>query len=75
MGRHNFAAQKLEAKILSLVSVYSHAHRFASASCYTAAYLYSMVYEQSRGHEGALVGLAPQTQLQDPQIEIWNTIN
>jgi len=26
IGRHNFQAQKLEAKILSLVSVYSHAH-------------------------------------------------
>jgi len=24
---------------------------------------------------GALVGLAPQTKLQVPQIEIWNTIN
>jgi len=24
---------------------------------------------------GALVGLSPQTQLQTPQIEIWNTIN
>jgi len=24
---------------------------------------------------GALVGLAPQTKLHDPQIETWNTIN
>ena len=28
IGRHNFLAQKLEATILSLVSVHSHAHRF-----------------------------------------------
>ena len=34
LGRHNFLAQKLEAKIVSLVSVHSHAHRFASTSCY-----------------------------------------
>jgi len=31
-GRHNFLAQKLEAKFVSLLSVHSHAHRFASAS-------------------------------------------
>jgi len=30
--------------------------------------------KQSRRHGGALVGLAPQTKLQDPQIEIWNII-
>ena len=29
---HNFLAQKLEAKIVSLVSVHRHAHRFTSAS-------------------------------------------
>ena len=28
IGRNNFLAQKLEAKIVSLVSVHSHAHRF-----------------------------------------------
>jgi len=28
IGRHNFLAQKLEAKIVSLVSVHSHAYRF-----------------------------------------------
>jgi len=32
IGRHNFLAQKLEAKHVSLVSVHCHAHRFASAS-------------------------------------------
>jgi len=31
--------------------------------------------KQSRRHGGALVGLAPQTKLQAPQIETWNTIN
>ena len=30
---------------------------------------------QSRLHGGALVGLAPQTKLQAPQIETWNTIS
>jgi len=48
IGRHNFLAQKLEAKIVSLVSVHSHAHRFASTSCYTAVDLYSMVYETAK---------------------------
>ena len=45
IGRHNFLVQKLEGKIVSLVSVHCHAHRCASASYYTAADLYSMVYE------------------------------
>jgi len=30
---------------------------------------------QSRRHGGTLVSLAPQTKLQAPQIETWNTIN
>ena len=30
---------------------------------------------QSRCHERDLVVLSPQTKLQAPQIEIWNTIN
>ena len=47
-GRHNFAAQKLEVKIVSLVSLHSHVHRFASASCYTATCVYSMVYETAK---------------------------
>jgi len=29
IGRHNFLAQKVEAKIVSLASVHSHAHRFS----------------------------------------------
>jgi len=29
IGRHNFQAQKLEAKIVSLVSVHSHAHHLS----------------------------------------------
>jgi len=41
-------AQKLEAKILSLVSVHCHAHRLASASYYTAADFYSMVYATAK---------------------------
>jgi len=40
----NFLAQKLEAKIVSLVSVHCHAHRLVSACYYPAADLYSMVY-------------------------------
>jgi len=43
IGRHNFLAQKLEAKTVSLVSVHCHVHRFASASNYTVADLHSMV--------------------------------
>jgi len=38
-------AQKLEAKIVSLVSVHCHAHRLSSAYNYTAAELYSKVYK------------------------------
>jgi len=34
IGRHNFLSQKLEAKIVSLVPVHGHAHRFPSASYY-----------------------------------------
>jgi len=37
IGRHNFLAQKLEAKIVSLVSVHGHAHRLASACYYSSA--------------------------------------
>jgi len=33
------------------------------------------VAAQSRRHGEALVGLASQTKLQDPQIETWNTMN
>ena len=47
IGRHNFLAQKLEAKIVSLVSVHCHAHRFG-LNYYTAADLYSMVYETAK---------------------------
>jgi len=48
-GGHIFLAQKLEAKIASLVFVHCHAHRLASASCYTAADLYSKVCETAKG--------------------------
>jgi len=48
IGRHNFLAQKLEARIVSLASVHCHAHRFASASYNTAADLYNMVYETAK---------------------------
>jgi len=47
IGPHNFLAQKLEAKIVSLVSVHCHAHRFG-LNYYTAADLYSMVYETAK---------------------------
>jgi len=48
IGRHNFLEQKLEAKIVSLVSVQCHAHGFVLASYYTAADLYSLVYETAK---------------------------
>ena len=48
IGRHNFLAQKLEAKIVSLASLHCHVHRFASASYYTAADFYSMVYATAK---------------------------
>ena len=32
VGRHIFLAQKLEAKLVSLISVFCHAHRLPSAS-------------------------------------------
>jgi len=44
MGRHNFLAQKLEAKIIIMVYVLCHAHRLASACYSTAIDWYSMVY-------------------------------
>ena len=45
IGRRNFLAQKLEAKIVSMVSVHCHVHRLASACYFPAAHLYSVVYE------------------------------
>jgi len=45
IGRLNFLAQKLEAKIVNLLTVHCHAHRLALASYYTAADLYCMIYE------------------------------
>jgi len=48
IGWHIFLAQKLEAKIVSLVSVRCHAHSLASASYYTATDFYSMVYETAK---------------------------
>ena len=47
-GRHIFLAQKLEAKIVSLVSVHCHAHRLASASYYAVADLCSIMYETTK---------------------------
>ena len=47
IGPHNFLAPKLQAKIVRLVSVHRHAHRFG-LSYYTAADLYSMVYETAK---------------------------
>jgi len=48
IGRHNFLAQKLEAKIVSLVSMHCHAHRLASVSYYTAADSNSIMYETTK---------------------------
>ena len=52
IGRHNFLVQKLEAKIVRIVSMHCHAHRLASASYYIATELYSMVYETAKGFKG-----------------------
>jgi len=48
IDRHNFLAQKLEAKIVSMVSVHCHAQHLASACYYTAADLCSMVCETAK---------------------------
>jgi len=48
IGRHIFLGQKLEAKIVILVSVHCNAHRLPSASYYTAADLYSVMYETAK---------------------------
>jgi len=48
IGPHNFLARKLEAKIVSMVSVHCQAHRFALASYHTVADLYSMVYQTAK---------------------------
>ena len=55
IGRLNFVAQKLEAKIESLVTVHCHAHRLALASCYTAADLYSIVRTKLQKHFNAFM--------------------
>jgi len=36
---------------------------------------YNLPGMQPRRHGGSMVGLAPQTKYQAPQIVIWNTIN
>ena len=46
LSQHKFLVQKLEAKIVSLVSVHCHAHRFGLN--YTAADLYGMVCETAK---------------------------
>jgi len=43
-----FVGRKLEAKIISRLYVHCHAHRLDSACYYTAADLYSMVYETAK---------------------------
>jgi len=48
IGRRNFLVQKLEAKIVRMVIVHCHTHRLASTCYYTAAELYSMLYETSK---------------------------
>jgi len=48
IGWLSFLPQKLEAKIVSLVSVHFHAHRLALAFYYAAADLHSMVYETAK---------------------------
>ena len=48
IGRNNFLAQKLEAKIVRMVSMHCQAHRLVSAFYYAAADLYSMVYETAK---------------------------
>jgi len=48
VSRNNFQAKKLGAKIVSLVFGHCHVHRLASASYYTAADLYNMVYETGK---------------------------
>jgi len=48
--RHNFLAQKLEAKFVGMVSVHCHAYRLASVSYYAATDLYNMVYENAKAH-------------------------
>ena len=44
----NFLAQKLKAKIVSMVSVHCHEYRLASACYYTAADLYSVACETAK---------------------------
>ena len=46
--RHNFLAQKLDAKIVRMVSVHCHEHRLVSACYYVAADMYSLVYETAK---------------------------
>jgi len=48
IGRHNSLAQKLEAEIIRMASLRCHAHRLASACCYTAADLYSTEDETAK---------------------------
>jgi len=48
IGPHNFLAQNLEAKLVSMASVHCHAHRLASACYFLDVDLYSMVYETAK---------------------------
>ena len=55
IGRHNSLSQKLEAKIIRMVSLHCHAHRLASPCCCTAADLYSMVDATAKALLNALM--------------------
>jgi len=55
IGRLNFLAQKLEAKSVSLVTVYCHPHRPALASYYTAAELYNIVRMELQKYFNAIM--------------------
>jgi len=48
IGWHNFLAQNLEAEIVRMVSVNCYAHRYALASYYIDADLYSRVCETAK---------------------------
>jgi len=48
IGRHNSLVQKLEREIIRMVPVHCRTHRLSSVSYFTAADLYSMVYETAK---------------------------
>jgi len=76
--RDNLATLVFEAAHGFIPHVFNVAHNKFTMSCRFYSSQFTVVRRSpvaTGGGYGGLVGLAPQTKLQAPQTEIWNTLN